>query len=126
MRNIIIYITLALIIALAVYGTVKRIRHGSACCGEHEPPPKKIRVRDKNRNNYPYVYELTVDGMHCANCARRIENSFNSRDGMWARADIGRKTVDLRSKKEIGEAACRDIVSKAGYTLIKMKEERSL
>ena len=69
MRNIIIYITLALIIALAVYGTVKRIRHGSACCGEHEPPPKKIRVRDKNRNNYPYVYELTVDGMHCANCA---------------------------------------------------------
>ena len=126
MRNIIIYITLALIIALAVYGTVKRIRHGSACCGEHEPPPKKIRVRDKNRNNYPYVYELTVDGMHCANCARRIENSFNSRDGMWARADIGRKTVDLRSKKEIGEAVCRDIVSKAGYTLIKMKEERSL
>ena len=126
MRNIIIYITLALIIALAVYGTVKRIRHGSACCGEHEPPPKKIRVRDKNRNNYPYVYELTVDGMHCANCARRIENSFNSRDGMWARADIGRKTVDLRSKKEINEAACRDIVSKAGYTLIKMKEERSL
>ena len=125
MRNIIIYITLALIIALAVYGTVKRIRHGSACCGEHEPPPKKIRVRDKNRNNYPYVYELTVDGMHCANCARRIENSFNSRDGMWAIADIGRKTVDLRSKKEIGEAACRDIVSKAGYTLIKMREERT-
>ena len=125
MRNIIIYITLALIIALAVYGTVKRIRHGSACCGEHEPPPKKVGVRDKNRNNYPYVYELTVDGMHCTNCARRIENSFNSRDGMWARADIGRKTVDLRSKKEIGEAACRDIVSKAGYTLIKMKEERT-
>ena len=83
MGNIIVYIVLILVIAGAVYGTVKRARHGSACCGEHDPAPKKVKVSDKNKNHYPFTYKLSVDGMHCANCARRIENSFNSHEGMW-------------------------------------------
>lgn len=117
MGNIVVYIVLALIIAGAVYGTVKRVRHGSACCGEHEPAPKKVRVADTNKKNYQYLYELKVDGMHCANCARRIENKFNSEEGLWATADIGEKTVTLRSKKNLDESYCRKLVADAGYTL---------
>lgn len=120
MGNIIIYLILILIIAGAVYGTVRRIRHGSSCCGEHDPAPKKVKVSDKNKYHYPYTYELSVDGMHCANCARRIENSFNSHEGMWAEADIGRKTVELRCKNPVEESTCRDIVTAAGYTLLRM------
>lgn len=122
MEKIIVYIVLILIIAGAVYGTVRRIRHGSACCGEHEAAPKKIRASDTNKKNYPYLYELRVDGMHCANCARRIENKFNSNDGLWALADIGEKTVTLRSKKLMDESYCRELVSDAGYTLLSMKQ----
>lgn len=51
MGKIVIYIILALIIAGAVYGTVRRVRHGSACCGEHEAAPKKIRVCGRKRYN---------------------------------------------------------------------------
>ena len=122
MGNIVVYIILALVIAGAVYGTVKRIRHGSACCGEHEAAPKKIRVSDKNKNNYQYLYELRVDGMHCANCARRIENKFNSEEGLWATADIGEKTVTLRSKRLMDESYCRKLVADAGYTLLSIKQ----
>ena len=123
MGNIIVCIILILVIAGAVYGTVKRARHGSACCGEHDPAPKKVKVSDKNKNHYPFTYELSVDGMHCANCARRIENSFNSHESMWAKADIGRKSVELKSKKQVDENACRDIVSSAGYTLLRMNRK---
>lgn len=122
MGNVIVYIVLALVIAGAVYGTVKRVRHGSACCGEHEAAPKKIRVSDKNKNNYQYLYELRVDGMHCANCARRIENKFNSNEGLWAVADIGERTVTLRSKRLLDESYCRTLVSDAGYTMLSMKQ----
>lgn len=122
MGNIVVYIVLALIIAGAVYGTVRRARHGSACCGEREAAPKKVRVPDSNKKNYPYLYELRVDGMHCANCARRVENVFNSGDGMWASADIGEKTVTLRSKKVLDESYCRELVSDAGYIMLSMKE----
>ena len=122
MGNIVVYIVLALIIAGAVYGTVKRIRHGSACCGEHEAAPKKVRVSDTNKKNYQYLYNLKVDGMHCANCARRIENKFNSEEGLWATADIGEKSVTLRSKKVLDESYCRKLVADAGYTLLSIKQ----
>jgi copper chaperone CopZ len=62
-----------------------------------------------------------VDGMHCSNCARRIENAFNRRDGLWAKADIGQKKVELLAKQEISEDDCRKIVSGAGYTLLSIK-----
>ena len=123
MGKIVIYIILVLIIAGAVYGTVRRVRHGSACCGEHEAAPKKIRVSDTNKKNYQYLYELHVDGMHCANCVRRVENAFNSQDGLWALADIGEKTVTLRSKKTLDDSYCRELVSGAGYTLLSMKQK---
>lgn len=122
MGNIIVYIILIAVIAMAVYGTVKRIHHGSSCCGEREAPPKKIRVSDRNKKNYPYIYELKIDGMHCSNCARRIENGFNANNGMWATADISQKTVRLLTKEPAEEGRCRRIASDAGYTLILIKE----
>ena len=120
--NLIIYIILAIIVALAVHGTVKRIRHGSSCCGEHEAAPKRVKVSDTDKSHYPYAFEMIVDGMHCSNCARRIENSFNSADGLWAKADIERKTVELRSKRLISEQECRKITADAGYTLLSIRQ----
>lgn len=122
MGKVVVYIILVLIIAGAVYGTVRRIRHGSSCCGERESAPKKVKVSDRNKANYPYTYMLRVDGMHCSNCARRIENKFNSGEGLWAKANIGENTVFLRSKKTIDESYCRTLVSDAGYTLLSMQE----
>jgi copper chaperone CopZ len=119
--KVIIYIVLALVLIFAVWGVIKRIRHGSSCCGEHEAAPKKVRAKDTNKSHYPFVYELDVDGMHCANCARRVENGFNSESGLWARADIGRKKVFLRSKTQLDEPQIKKIISDAGYTLLGMR-----
>lgn len=120
--SIAVYVVLIAIVGLAVYGTVHRVRHGSSCCGEREPAPKKVRVSDRKASNYPYLYELGVDGMHCSNCARRVENAFNSSEGFWATADVGEKKVKLRTKMAIDEAVCRKAVDGAGYTLLSMKE----
>lgn len=120
--NVAVYVILAAIVGLAVYGTVKRARHGSSCCGEREAAPKKVKVSDRKASDYPYVYELRVDGMHCSNCARRVENAFNSTEGLWATADVGEKTVKLRSKMALNESVCWKTVSDAGYTMLSMKE----
>ncbi len=118
MENAVIIAALIVIIGAAVYGTVRRIRFGSSCCGTKTPPAKRVRVRDRNRAHYPYQYLLTVDGMHCSNCARRVENAFNRTDGRWAIADIGKKEVILRSKHEETERGLYDIVASAGYTML--------
>lgn len=118
MGNTIIIAALVLIIGIAVYSTVRRVRYGSSCCGEHDPKEKKVKVSDKNKNNYPYTYVLTVDGMHCANCARRVENALNAGNGRWAIADVSKKEVILHTKQEESESELGEIVAKAGYTLL--------
>ena len=118
MGDTVVVIILLGIVALAVYGTVKRIRYGSSCCGEKTPPEKKVKVKDRNKASYPFVYRLKVDGMHCANCARRVENAINSLEGCWAVVDFGKKEVTLRTKRETTEQDMSAVIAKAGYTVI--------
>lgn len=124
MGNVVIIMALIVIVTGAIYSTVRRIRFGSSCCGEKTPPDKKVRVKDKNRTNYPYEYVLKVDGMHCSNCARRIENAFNSTDGRWARADIANNEVMLLSKCEETQQDLSDVVSSAGYVMLSYKTSK--
>ena len=121
MGNVIIFTALIITVICAIYSTVRRIRFGSSCCGEKTPPDKKVRVKDKDRTNYPYAYVIKVDGMHCSNCARRIENAFNLTDGRWARADIANNEVLLLSKHEETQRDLSDIVSSAGYVMLSYK-----
>lgn len=124
MGTVVVLLILVAIIAFAVFGTIKRIRHGSSCCGERDPAPKKIKVSDKDKSHYPYAYELGIDGMHCSNCARRVENGFNKIPGMWAKADVSKKQVILMTKEQVEQNECFKIVSDSGYTLISFKKVR--
>ena len=124
MGTVVVLLILAAIIAFAVFGTIKRIRYGSSCCGERDPAPKKIKVSDKDKSHYPYAYELGIDGMHCSNCARRVENGFNKIPGMWAKADVSKKQVILMTKEQVEENECFKIVSDSGYTMISFKKFR--
>ncbi|MCR5848315.1 MAG: ATPase P [Lachnospiraceae bacterium] len=116
--TIIVLIVLAVVIALAIVGMVKRIKYGSSCCGEKDAAPSKIRVKDRNKSHYPYVYYLDVDGMHCSGCVRKIENEFNSKDGMWAKASLEKKQVKLLSKFSLDKSMASGIVSDAGFTML--------
>ena len=118
MVNVITIVILIGLIALAIYGIVHRMRFGSSCCGSKTPPQKKVKVADRNKKNYPFEYTLSVEGMHCSNCARRIENEFNKTAGRWATADIAQKEVLLLSKKEEKEKDLAAIVTSAGYTML--------
>ena len=115
--GIIILVLLAIIIC-AIFSIQKRIKYGSACCGTHDAAPKKIRVSDKNKSHYPYTYTLTVDGMHCSNCARRVENALNSKEGVWASVKLENNTVLVRSKNPVKWEDFSPLITEAGYTLI--------
>lgn len=118
MGTAVICIALAIIVALAVNSVKKRIQYGSSCCGTHDPLPKKIRITDRDASHYPYRYSLTVDGMHCSNCVRHVENALNSLPGVWATVNLAEKTVLVRSKGPLEEDGLSRTVSEAGYTLM--------
>ena len=65
MGTAIVIFVLAIIVVCAILSIRKRIKYGSSCCGEKDALPAKVKVKDKNKKNYPYNYTLKVDGMHC-------------------------------------------------------------
>ena len=118
MGTAIILLVLVAICVIALGSIKKRIKYGSSCCGTHDAPPKKIKVHDKKASNYPYTYTLTVDGMHCSNCARRVENALNAKNGVWATVSLEKKSVLVRSKSPLEQSELSRIIAEAGYTVI--------
>lgn len=118
MGTVIIIFGLIVIVVFAVKSIVHRIRFGSSCCGERDAAPKKIKVHDKNKSHYPYSYVLSIDGMHCSNCVRHVENAFNSIDGVWAKVNLEKKEATVLSKNPFETADLEAIVSEEGYTVL--------
>ena len=118
MGTIFVSAVFLVIIAFAIKSVIHRIRHGSACCGERDAPEKKIQPSDKDKSHYPYKYILSVEGMHCSNCTRHVENALNSIDGLWATANLEKKSVTVLSKMELEAEDLESEISDAGYTVL--------
>ena len=116
--TIIVAILLVVVIGIAIFSTIRRINYGSSCCGEKDPMPPKVKVKDKNKSHYPFSYRIKVDGMHCSGCVRKLENAFHKEDGMWATVSLERKEVLLRSKKELENRDMGRVVSSVGFTML--------
>lgn len=123
MQTILVTAVLVICCAFGICTYVQKVRHGS-CCGTHEAPEKRVRVTDRDKSHYPYSCILTIDGMTCSNCVRRVENALNGLDGVWCTAvDLGQRKALLRLKLRPDERALREAVRNAGYIVLSVQEE---
>lgn len=111
--TILICIILVIIICIGIRSTKKRATSG--CCGSSETV-KKVRVKDKNKDHYPYKTVLKVYDIHCQNCVRTIENAFNSQDGFYAKVNTEDNTVIILSKEQHPTDEFINTLSNVGYT----------
>ena len=112
----VLVIILAAAIAFGLSRKIRKLRRGGGCCGEFEKSEKRISVKDRNKSHYPYSVELSISGMTCINCARKVENTINSLDGVWAKVDLNTSTAKIYSKTERDINELCGIIAKAGYT----------
>ena len=59
--------------------------------------------------------------MTCKNCARRVENAFNGRDGFMAKVDLSKNTADIYMKQPEDDGVLEDIVRRAGYEVLSIE-----
>ena len=111
--TILICVILIIVIIIGIRSTKKRAT--SECCGGSETV-KKIRIKDKNKEHYPYKVVLKVYDIHCQNCVRTIENTFNSQEGFYAKVNTENNTVTILSKKQYSAKELINTLSKVGYT----------
>lgn len=118
MSDVVVVVLLVVVIVGAVVLMRRRTTKGSACCGEHGTVPTRLKVADRHKDHYPYVTELSIGGMTCANCAIRVENALNVLPDTWAKVSIATKMATVRTKEEPDETAMRDAVASAGYVVL--------
>ena len=122
MQDIILIALLALLAGWAVWRVVRKARRGGGCCGDRAATEKRVAVRDRNPRHYPNAAELRVEGMVCENCARRVGNALNALDGVWATVRLDAHQAIVRGKRPLDEAALRDTVRSAGYTVTEYRD----
>ena len=83
---------------------------------------KKIKVRDKQADHYPYVKKLKIYGMVCGNCANRVQNSLNAMEDVWAEVNLSEGSALVRMKKEISDDQLKKCVADSGYTVLSIEK----
>ncbi len=110
---------LIVICYFGIRSTIKRAKYG--CCGSGGSEVRKMKGADKNISHYPYTRTLEVEGMTWSNCKQRVENAFNSREGLYASVDLKKNLAVIHMKEQIQEDELKEMVRKAGYTPGKIK-----
>ena len=115
------YLIVGAALALAVFilaRQVMRIGRGGGCgCDGGSPRIRRQRRpagRVKGASSYPYSVELRVDGMHCDNCARRVEDVLQALGGIVAEVRLP-NTVLVHGERPIDPDARAEAIRTAGY-----------
>ncbi len=118
--NVVIVAVLVLVSLGGVRTLIKNIR-GESCCGggDTEIP---VKPADKNKKNYPYKCAITIEGMKCSNCAKRIQNKLNGA-GMWAKVNFKKSSAEVLYKEKDSAELIKKTVEDAGYKVLDYKEE---
>lgn len=110
----VICLVLLVIVVAAVRSYLKKLKSG--CCGAGGDVVKPVRPADRDLSHYPYVNRVEIQGMHCQNCARRIENAFNAQGGFYAKVDLGKHTALVRSKEDVPGETLKQVIRGLGYS----------
>lgn len=119
MENIIVGIILLGIVALAVRGSVKHFRGEGGCCGGSSAPAAVPEKRLTGK--VVQTYTLTIDGMHCQNCANNIERAINRLDGAAAKVSLRKREAQVRCDRETDIARLIAAVEEKGYKIVSYK-----
>ena len=93
-------------------------RRKPSCCEADGESEKRIKVQDKNPDHYPYCVRISISGMNCRRCGRRVENALNTKGTVWAIADVKEGTALVRMKEALPDDTLRKIVSRLGFTVM--------
>ena len=116
MGNVIIVAVLAVILIIALKGSIKHLKgEGCCCCGGGstiKKPDKKLSGTVINTKVFK------IDGMHCESCTSRVKRAINSIDGVSAKLDLRKKKAVVKYDKEIADDTLVKEIENLGYKVV--------
>lgn len=112
MGTAIVVVVLVLIVIFSVKSSAKHMRGEGGCCGGSAP---EKRVKPAKLKNVAATKIISVEGMHCENCSRRIENALNSLEMVNAKVNLEKKQVVVKLGADMDEDLLKKTVERLGY-----------
>ena len=121
MGNYIIGAILVIVVLLALHSSLKHFKGEGGCCGGGGDPKPKRKKLDS-----PVIAQKTlhIEGMHCENCAHRVQRALDALDGAAAKVDLKKHTAAVSLGREIGDAELTAAVQAAGYQVTAVESRR--
>ncbi|ASJ21769.1 heavy-metal-associated domain (HMA) containing protein [Brachyspira hampsonii] len=116
MENIIIISIIIIIAIISIISYIKKIKSGSCCSsGNTSQIIEKVKVKDKNKKNYPYKKIIKIGGMTCNHCAKIIENNFNKIEDVYAKVSFDNEEAAILTKKQLDDKVFEEAIKESGY-----------
>lgn len=113
MENIIIFAVLAVILAYAVYSTVRHFKKKGGCCsgGDFKLKKKKLKQVIAQKT-------FRVEGMHCEKCKSRVEEAVNDINGVAGTVNLKKSELTVSYAEMIDDELIIARITKAGYRIV--------
>ena len=117
MANVIIIAVLAVILIMALKGSIKHLKGEGGCCGGGggstiKEPDKKLSGTVINTKVFK------IDGMHCESCTSRVKRAINRIDGVSAKLYLRKKQAVVKYEKEVADDTLVKEIEKLGYKVV--------
>lgn len=112
MENYIIAVIVTIAITFGIYSAIKHFKgQGGGCCGGGGT----VKAKRKKLKNILYRKTFKVEGMHCDNCKKRVEEIINDISGLAGRVDLKNNELTVSYAKEIDDSVIISRLERAGY-----------
>ncbi|MCD7807815.1 MAG: heavy-metal-associated domain-containing protein [Erysipelotrichaceae bacterium] len=113
--DIIVILIIAVLMIFACREALKHFRGEGSCCGGGN----SVSSSNKTLSNEVLGKKvLKISGMHCENCAAKVQNAINAIDGASAQVDLENQSAIVTYDRDIQDKAIIKAVEKAGYKVI--------
>lgn len=117
MSNLIIIAIVAVIVILAVRGSLSHFRGEGGCCGGGSGTKK---IKSRKLTNILGTRTMTIEGMVCDNCSTRVHNALNSIEGVSAKVNRSRGRAVVSLGKQVDDNVLEKAVTDLGYSVKKI------
>ena len=110
--TIVIILILAVILFFAIKNSIPHFRGEGGCCGGSG---KEKLIKPAKLENIVATKVVTIEGMRCENCHRRVQNALNSIDGVNAKVNGEKKQAVVKLGRDIEDSEIEAAISSLGY-----------
>lgn len=117
--TILIVLVLAVVVIIAVKNAGKRLSGRGGCCGGGGDE----LLEEKKVLEHPEIAEKKVEiqGMHCAQCERRIQRQLNRIEGLAADVNWKKGETLVKMDRPIEDGAIKRTIERLDYQVVDIK-----